>query len=367
MQNSRDAVDSLLRKRPADYTPLHDHIWGDTLRQWHTQGLPSDADGNPVDPVDHFDFDIAETGGWFDWHANPGVSEIVEETSEWKVVRNGSGALLKWWKHKSGTPEHVDFQLTGRDVWDRDFRPRLLTFDRCRLGNLDDARKKLARRRAQGKWTQFGHQFIWENMRASMGDYVMYTSLISDPDWLHDFNRVYTDLYKTAFRILFDEVGKPDGVWLYEDLGYRDRLFCSPAVLEELIFPYYKEMVDFFHGYDLPVVLHSCGCQRPALPLIVQTGFDGLNPMEAKAGNDLFAYAEQYGDQLAFIGGLDARVLETGDRDQIRLRVTELVDGMRERGARFVYGSDHSVSTNVAYADFAYAIDIYRSRRLPPR
>jgi uroporphyrinogen decarboxylase len=200
-------------------------------------------------------------------------------------------------------------------------------------------------------------------MRASLGDYVMYTSLISDPDWIHDFNRVYTDFYKEAFRTLFAEVGKPDGIWLYEDLGYRDRLFCSPAVLEELIFPYYKEMVDFFHGHDLPVVLHSCGCQRPALPLIVQAGFDALNPMEAKAGNDLLAYAEQYGDRLVFIGGLDARILESGDREHIRREVTRLMAGMKSRGARFVYGSDHSVSTNVRYEDFAYAVEVYRGQR----
>ncbi len=364
MQSSRDAVDALLRGRAADFTPLHDHIWGDTLRLWTEQGLPVTPAGDPMDPVDHFGFDLAETGGWFDWHARPGVHEIVEETAEWKLVRNGSGALLRWWKTRSGTPEHIAFQLTDREVWDRDFRPALETFDRARLGDLDAMRRKLAQRRAEGKWTLFGNQFIWENMRASMGDITMYTSLATDPDWIHDFNRIYTDLYKTAFRLLFEEVGKPDGVWLYEDLGYRDRLFCSPAVLDALIFPYYKEMVDFFHGYDLPVVLHSCGCQRPALPLIAQAGFDGVNPMEAKAGNDLFAYADEYGDRLAFIGGLDARILESGDRDRIRNEVRRLVEGMRARGARYVYGSDHSISTNVSYADFAYSLDVYRECRV---
>ena len=107
-------------------------------------------------------------------------------------------------------------------------------------------------------------------------------------------------------------VGLPDGVWLYEDLGYKNGLFASPKVLGELIFPYYKEMVDFFHSYDLPVVLHTCGSTAQALPLIVEAGFDALNPMERKAkDNDPFVFAEKYGDQLAFVGGLDARVFET--------------------------------------------------------
>jgi hypothetical protein len=73
-------------------------------------------------------------------------SEIVEETAEWKVVRNGSGALLKWWKDKSGTPEHIDFHLTSREIWDREYRPFLQTCECERLGDLAAAREKLARR-----------------------------------------------------------------------------------------------------------------------------------------------------------------------------------------------------------------------------
>jgi uroporphyrinogen decarboxylase len=152
----------------------------------------------------------------------------------------------------------------------------------------------------------------------------------------------------------------PDGVWIYEDLGYRNGLYCSPAILEELIFPYYAEMVDFFHGYNLPVVLHACGNISEALPIIVVAGFDALNPMEVKAGCDALAFAEPYAENLAFIGGLDARILESGDQNLIRRGVTNLMEGMKERGARFVFGSDHSVSTNVTFAFMKFACEVYR-------
>ena len=116
---------------------------------------------------------------------------------------------------------------------------------------------------------------------------------------------MHTDLYKRCFTYLFEHVGLPDGMWLYEDLGYKNGPFTSPKVLAELIFPYYREMVDFFHGYDLPVVLHSCGSTAKVLPLVVEAGFDGLHPMERKAdGNDPLAFAEKYGDRLCFVGGL---------------------------------------------------------------
>jgi uroporphyrinogen decarboxylase len=302
-------------------------------------------------------------GGWFDQMPLRGHSELIEETQEWILKRNGAGAALKTWKHKSGTPEHVDFRMNNRQVWEREYRPHLLALDPARL-DVNSTRRTLERRKAEGRWTFYGSLFVWELMRCSMGDVCMYESLALDPGWIHDYNRVYTDFFKMHYKHLIDEAGKPDGIWLYEDLGYSKGLFCSPAILEELIFPYYKEMVDFFHGFDLPVVLHSCGNVTEALPLIVSAGFDALNPMEAKAGCDVVAFAKRYGDRLAFIGGMDALIFESGDRERIRHEVVRLCTTMKEIGAPYVFGSDHSISPNVRLADFQYAVDVYKDHRM---
>lgn len=363
MQTGRDAINHLIHKQPADHVPQTDSPWGDTMKKWVTQGMPVNEKGDPVDAVEHFGYDMAGCGGWFDWLPKRGFSETVEETAEWKTTRNGAGAVLKYWKDKSGTPEHVDFHMTTRAIWEQEYKPLLFPFDRARVGDVKAQRENLAKRRAQGKWAFFGSTLVWENMRASMGDYAMFMALVEDPDWIHDFCRTMTDLYKQCYTILFAEAGLPDGIWIYEDLGYKDRLFCSPGVLEELVFPYFKEIVDFFHGHGLPVILHSCGYQESALPLIVQAGFDGLNPMEVKAGNDIFKFAERYGDRLIFVGGLDARILESRDRAVIRRGVTAFLEGMKARDARFVYSSDHSLSTNIDYADYLYSLEVYREHR----
>ena len=46
--------------------------------------------------------------------------------------------------------------------------------------------------------------------------------------------------------------------------------------------------------------------------------------------------------------------------DACRLIRTVLIDGMKRRGARYVFASDHSLSTNVDYDDFRHALDVYR-------
>ncbi len=343
------------------------NIWPETFEAWVQQGYPTEstrgADGSitqqPVDWVAHFGYDMARTGGGIAYEPILGQREGVEETEAWEIVRNGAGAAYKRWKHGSGTPEHMDFRMNSRTAWERDYRPHLLMVDRRRV-ELETTRKELAWRRRQGLWTYYQNMFVWETMRQCLGDVCMYESLVLDPGWIHDFNRVYTDFYKAHYRLLFEEAGVPDGVRLCDDLGYKNGLFCSPRMLAKLFIPYFAEIVEFFHSYGLVVELHSCGNVTQALPLIVEAGFDILNPLENKAGCDPLRFAEQYGDKLAFIGGLDVRVLESGDRDLIRRGVTELVKGMKARGARYVFGSDHSLTPLIRYADYLYARDVYR-------
>ena len=388
MTTSRELISQLMRGEPAERVGLVDSPWGDTVAAWVQQGYPTHMvhkdvgeqrwreDGKtvevenageylePVPPWQHFGYDMAGVGPWFDILPLRDQSELEEETDAWEVRRNGAGAALKYWKHKSGTPEHIDFRMVTREIWETEYRPHLLTLDPERI-ELDQVRKAYAKAKGGGVWTHMGHMFIWELMRQSMGDVTLYESLVLDPAWVHDYNQIYTAFFKSHFAYLFDQVGLPDGIWLYEDLGYKNGLFASPKVLDQVIFPYYKEMVDFFHGYGLPVVLHTCGSTAEALPLITGAGFDALNPMERKAiNNDVFRFAEEYGDKLVFVGGLDARVFESNDKQVIRREVTDYLEGMKARGARLVFASDHSISTNTRYQSYLYALGVYREHML---
>ena len=374
MTSARDLISNLLTNSgPIERVGIFEHFWPETILAWATEGYPvpeasESGTANLVNPADHFAFDMRMCGGWFDIDPIQGFEEIVAESDEWIIKRNGAGASLKYWKHKSGTPEHVDFRMLNRAVWERDYRGHLLQFDRRRLESgswrggrtLADDRAELAKSRATKQWSFFGHVFIWEAMRQDMGDICMFESLSLDPSWIHDFNRVYTDFYKAHFRGLFDELGQPDGIWIYEDLAYRNGLFASPRVLRDLVVPYHAELVGFFHSHGLPVVLHCCGNITEGIPLVIEAGFDALQPMEIKAGCQPLAFAEQYHDRLAFIGGLDARILETNDRGTIERAVIELVEGMKDRGARYVFHSDHSISPRVKYDSYQWAVEAYR-------
>ena len=352
--NTKSCVTSLLNPcGKSERIGLYEKVWPDTLRKWLEEGYPAG-----IDPQDLFNFDICRIGQTFDTYPLTGEPELIETNDDWSIFRNGAGASLKYWNNKSGTPEHVGFRMTSPEIWQQEYRPYLLKLNPMRF-RLDESRKEYARLRETGKWICFNSFFVWETMRESMGDLCMYESLALTPEWIHDFNEVYTNFFIQHYAYLFEHVGLPDGVWLSEDLGYKNGLFCSVEMLNELFKPYYKRIVDYFHSLGLKVIIHSCGNIAQALPFFVDIGFDALHPMEIKAGCDPLAFAEQYGDKLALIGGLDVRILESGDKPYIRNQIEKLIKGMKERGARYFFASDHSISTLVSYESYKYALDVY--------
>ena len=40
--------------------------------------------------------------------------------------------------------------------------------------------------------------------------------------------------------------------------------------------------------------------------------------------------------------------------------MTAFIEGMKARGARLVFASDHSISTNTDYDDFRHMVEVYR-------
>jgi len=362
VQTPREVIASLFCRRPAVRVGLRDSPWGDTLRKWVGQGYPVTADGQPLDPADHFGFDMVGVGG-FEWRARLEPDLILDETDAWKLVRDGNGATFRWWKNKSGTPEHVDFAMSDRGRWETEYKPHVVDSARRRATPeaLAAKRRAIDAAHAKGKWADLGFRGLWENMRGAFGDLALYENMLLDPGWIRDYCRTYADLYADEFALVLAEAGRPDGVWFFDDLGYRGTTFCRPELYAELIFPFYVELVDMVHRHGLPAILHTCGYTESVLPVIVQTGFDGLHPMEVKAGNDPLGMAARCAEQLVFIGGLDARILESHDHARIRREVGAYIDGMKARGARLVFGSDHSLSTNIDYPDFEVALQTYRA------
>ncbi len=245
------------------------------------------------------------------------------------------------------------------DIWKNKYKPQLLSYHHQRC-DFTATEELLATCKDRNLFSIYGNLGIWELLRSSLGDVIMFESLLDEPEWMKDFNSTYTDFYMTHLSEIFKVNGQPDAFWVYDDLAYNKGLFCSPSLLKELFYPYYRKLTDFLHQLDIPVILHSCGNVEAALPFIIECGFDALNPMEVKAGCDVVRFAQNYGDKLAFMGGFDVRILENGDRCEIKKEVLRITKAMRETKTGYLFGTDHSVTPNVTFQDYQYAVECFK-------
>jgi len=362
MQTSRETIAALLSGGRAERVGLYESIWPDTLEMWVADGYPVDAEGKPKNSFDVFEYDLGRLGGAFDPSPWPGQYICLEQTDEWEIIVNSAGVTQKVWRNKSAPAGPIAWQLTGPKEWEAAFKPQFLRTDASRVPS-EELRQGVSAHREANRWLCFNMSFIWENFRQAVGDVCIYESLVLDPEWVKDYNRTTLDFYIRHFDLAFDNACVPDGVWLSEDLAYNQGLFCSPRVLETLVFPYYRAFNDYLHGKGLKVILHSCGNIEQALPMIVEAGFDALHPLQVHAGCDPLSIARRYGDRLALLGGLDTHLLERGNAAEIEDAQVRLMDGMRDAGARYIFSSDHSISTNVAYDTYRRVIDTYHKRR----
>jgi len=353
---SRDIINAIVRdKECPERMGVFEHWWDDTLSAWEAGGYPC-----VTDPTEHFNFDIRPIPSLFNQtQAIVGQKIVVEETDETIVTINGWGAKLRHWKHKSGTPEHLEFELANEEIWQEKYRPHLMDLDTRRLGNLDQARANYNRYMASDKWCCYMNVLVTEIMRASMGDVVMLESMYLKPAWIHDFSDVVTDMLIRHYEYLFENIGVPDGMFLYEDMGYTYGPMMSPELQREFIFPYHKRMFDFIHGYDIPVIMHSCGKIRPFLESILESGVDCLQVLEAKAGQHVAEMAGAVDNKMAFMGNMNIVAYETNDRDELAREILPKLEEVKKNRIPYVFHSDHSIPKSVKPETYEYSLDLF--------
>jgi len=148
-----------------------------------------------------------------------------------------------------------------------------------------------------------------------------------------------------------------DAGWVMDDLGYKHRGFFPPAVYREQLMPAHKLICDVFKSRGLPMLLHSCGYVMEFIPDFIECGFDVIQPLEVKAGNDMLGLKREYGDVLAFMGGIDVRAMAERDPRAIEREIAEKLPPMKQGGG-YIYHSDHSVPDNVSFAQYQRVMEL---------
>ncbi len=350
---SKERIHRIINLEPVDRIGLFEQFWEDTAGHWREQGYLAENES----PEDHFGFDIRFV--WpFNLTANLDMTEeVIEETEDKILARDGNGAFLKRWKHKTGTPEHVDFTVKDRSGWEELIKPRLLNKDDYRRRiNFEAYRQIYAKCKREDLFLCWAGVNVFESMHPVCGHEYMLMGMALDPDWVRDMCHVYADLAIDLMETLFAEEGKPDAVWFFEDMGFKAKPFMSPAMYRDIIWPSHKRTFDYVHAIGSKVIVHSCGFVEALVPGLIEAGMDCLQAMEIKAGMNLLEMKKKYGDQIALFGGLDVRTLESNDPSQVtEMLQTQLPVVMEPSG--YILHTDHSIPTSVNYHTYKHFVE----------
>lgn len=345
-----ERIGNIMKRKPVDRIGLFEHFWGDTQREWSKAGFI----GEDENLADHFGFDM-EIVWPFNFIADLDfVPQVMEETEDTILARDGNGALLRRHKKHDTTPEHVDFMVKEREQWEEFIKPKL-TADRRRI-NFEAYRKGKRSAAEQDRFFAWSGINVFELMHPVCGHEYMLMGMALDPDWVKDMVDTYSRLTVELQEILFAEEGYPDGIWYYEDMGFKHKPFFSPAMYKEIIQPGHLRTIGFAHSKNLPVIMHSCGMVESLLPGMIESGVDCLQVIEVKAGMDLLRLYENYGDVLSFMGGIDVRVLYTNDKKLIDAELDSKIPIVKGKYG-FVLHSDHSIPNTVNYDTYRYFIE----------
>ncbi len=150
------------------------------------------------------------------------------------------------------------------------------------------------------------------------------------------------------------------------DFGTQHGPFCSPATYRDLYLPYQQKVNGWIHAHTpWKTFMHCCGGIEPLLPLIVEAGFDILNPVQCSAaGMDPRRLKKNWGRDLVFWGGgIDTQhTLPFGTPEEVRDEARERIEIFGEGGG-YVFTSIHNLVAGIPLPNLLALFETVRSYR----
>ncbi|MCX7037908.1 MAG: hypothetical protein NT005_02055, partial [Spirochaetes bacterium] len=83
----------------------------------------------------------------------------------------------------------------------------------------------------------------------------------------------------------------------------------------------------------------------PIIPDLIECGLDVLNPVQAGCpGMDPLELKREFGDSLAFMGGVDTQeLLPFASPAEVRSATERLIDGMSAGGGGYILAASHTI------------------------
>lgn len=358
-----------LQFKDADRVPLMDFgYWVDTIRRWHTEGLPLDIQRESqvesyfglergLDPW-HTVFNkeagkddvLYVEANWFDHWGDfyPPFEETILAEDENSITKiNAEGVTLREKKGIQGMPQFLDYPVKTL----ADFQRLLFRLDGKHPARYPANWDQLVQAyRSSENPLGFYITGFFGFTRGLMGLENLCLAYFDNPELVHAIAEQHTQFILEAYSRALADLAI-DFVVFFEDMAYKSGALISPKTFKTFMLPYYQRVVEYLRSRGVKIILvDSDGNVNNLLSLLVEAGVDGILPCEVRAGSDATVLRKMY-PRACLIGGIDKMALES-DYAAIDRELAKL-PALLEKGG-YIPGIDHLVPPTVSLDNYRY-------------
>lgn len=359
----RERFRALFERKPVDRIPVYFFgSWRETKIRWKEEGLQTVTtfEGDPGPEVPGMDPDW-ESGLW-DCHglvyAGPVGNqqyEILEETESDILFKNSLGDVVRDSKTGSTIAHTLEYGLKPtRESWER-FKTFLDADDPRRRPVGWEQKAEALEKSDRVLAFMGGSLYGW--LRGWMGVEQISLLMYDDPKLLEDMIAHLSEYFMKLHAPILEKVHF-DLVYFFEDCcGVNGPLF-SPSFYQEVLDPYYRQMLGFYkrNGVALSLI-DSDGMVEKLVPSWMGSGFDILFPVEVGTwGASAGKLREKFGSDLNMLGGVDKHVIPKGEA-AIRAHLTQLKPTVDEGG--YLPIPDHRIPPECSLSDFQTYLRVF--------
>lgn len=356
---SRERILAALNGKDMDRIPIMEiGIWPETLERWHSEGLPQ-----WIAPHDYLGLDKLELLA-YDGSLKL-KEEIIEEDDESKIFTDGDGCRYKAWKKKQGSPHLIESSVKDINDWKKlrdNLKADFSRFEEVKkepVFGLDRDKNQCDTYKSSIDNNIFTvivpTEPCWYYLRL-LGEEEALITIALNPDFVEEIISDYNEFNIAMIESIYQKGYRFDAMWVFSDLCYKNGMLFSPKFYRERVLPYQKRFFNFCSDKGMKVIYHSDGYIKDLLPLLVEAGIDCIQPLEARAGNNVIEYGSLYADKISFMGNINADILAT-EKKLIFDEVSTKVSNAKET-RRYLFHSDHSVPPTVSFDNYCYAIEL---------
>lgn len=146
-------------------------------------------------------------------------------------------------------------------------------------------------------------------------------------------------------------------VYTGDDYAYNSGPIFSPAIFRNIFYPELKRVVSGYKELGLYVIKHTDGYIAPLLVMIVDSGFDCLDPIDPIAGMDLAQVKKEYGNRICLKGNVDcSTTLSFKGTDEVIAESRKCLEAAMAGGG-YILSSSNSIHSAVKPENYAAMVE----------